>query len=167
MGGTICRTRHPDQVSRSMIPLPYFFVNQFIKSAEIAEDILGHPPTVLQICKILEENYNCPLGEIMQVAAIFASLLREDIVYTDKICYRWTVRKQEGFFNYSEIFAMRYGVGYLCDPKGRVYPTTARTISFTHLKQVLLSKDQAQFNENKWIWDGEFRFLDNKEQMNE
>ena len=104
MGGTICRSRHPDQVSRSMLPLPWIYVNQFIKSAEIAEEALGEAPTVLQIFKVLQEIYDSPVANCFELAAVLCSILREDLIFVDKICAKWTVHKREGFFSYSELF---------------------------------------------------------------
>lgn len=100
MGGTICRvTRPKEQVSRSLLNMPWFMVNMFIKAAERAEDILGHPPNALQIFRVMGF-----LSNAFQVAAVLTSLLREDLIFVDKNMYRWTVRKQEGYFSYSEIF---------------------------------------------------------------
>ena len=47
MGGTICRVRDPNQVSRSPLPLPWIVVNRILKAAEHAEQILGKPPNVV------------------------------------------------------------------------------------------------------------------------
>ena len=77
--------------------------------------------------------------------AISTQLFLEDLLYTDKISSRWTVRRQEGFYSYSEIFRINFREGYLCDKLGKVYATTARTVSYSHLKQVLLSKDESLF----------------------
>ena len=41
MGGTICRTRDPDQFAKGVLWLPWFFVNNFIKATKQAEEILG------------------------------------------------------------------------------------------------------------------------------
>ena len=55
MGGTICRMgRSPEQVSRAHLYLPWFFVNQIMQAAELAEDTLGHPPTIMEIFVTLE-----------------------------------------------------------------------------------------------------------------
>ena len=168
MGGTICRSnRSSDQESRSLLSLPWFFVNQFLRAAEIAEDTLGHPPTIMEIFVTFEKTFNTPISSIYVVSAVMTSLLREDLVFVDKICYRWTVRKQEGFSSYSERFRQLFGADgkYKCAPGGSIYPAKARTLSYSHLISVLKSKDVALLEENRWIWDGEFRFLDGQERL--
>ena len=161
MGGTICRAgRAPDQVSKSGLWLPWFFVNKFIESIRIAEEILGRPPTMIEVFVTLEQTYGKTVNNIYEVAGVMFALLREDMFYADQYSYRYTLTKQEGFCNYSETFKKKFPVGYACDTMGRVIPTTARRINLNHLKSVLLSRDEAMFNENNWIWDGEFRFLD-------
>lgn len=69
------------------------------------------------------------MDNIYQLAAILFSMLREDIIYSDKHSYRYTVNKQEGYYTYSELFRTKFPVGYACDSLGRVVATTARTIS--------------------------------------
>jgi len=108
----------------------------------------------------LEDNHGKTVNNIYEVAAVLFALLREDILYSDLHSYRYTVTKQEGYYSYSDIFRMRFPIGYGCDSIGRVYPTTARRVNFSHLNNVLTSQDEAVFKENSWIWDGEFRFLD-------
>ena len=109
----------------------------------------------------MKDNFRIKFNNLFEIAAVMCSLAREDIVLTDKIFSKWTVRKQEGYYTYSEIFHTQFGDGYRCDSLGRAYPTTARTVNFSNLKKILLSKDEALFKQNSWIWDGEFRFLDN------
>ena len=94
MGGTICRgKRSEDQVSRALLSLPWFFVNQFLRAAQDAEDTLGHPPTMPEIFVTLECKFKTPVRNAYEAAAVMTSLLREDMVFVDKISYRWTVRK--------------------------------------------------------------------------
>ena len=37
---------------------------------------------------------------------------------------------------------------------------TAKTINYRKVMEMLKSKDVALFEELKWIWDGDFRFMD-------
>ena len=90
-------------------------MNQFLQAARQAEETLGHPPSVNQIFITLKEDMNVPIENIFEVAGIICSLLREDMVFCDKICYRWTVNKQEGYYSYSELFFMHFGPSYGCD----------------------------------------------------
>ena len=126
----------------------------------MAEEKLGHPPTMLQICSILDDHFNLPLKHAFEAAAIMTSLMREELIFCDKIWYRWTVHKQEGYYSYSELFFAHYGPTYGCTRAGKVYPKTARTVNFSHLVQVLTSRSEEVFKENAWLWDGESRFLD-------
>ena len=44
----MCICNRPEgQVSQSLISLPGFFVNKFLKSIDYAEQKLGHPPNVM------------------------------------------------------------------------------------------------------------------------
>ena len=160
MGGTICKRRHEEQVSKSILWLPWYFVNRFIESTRIAEDVLGRPPTILEVFVTLGDTYGKTVNNVYEVVAILFSLLREDLIYSDEHSYRYTVNKQEGFYSYSEIFRKKFPVGYSCDKMGRVVPTTARRVNLNHLRSVLISRDEASYQENNWIWDKEFRFLD-------
>ena len=48
-------------------------------------------------------------------------------------------------------------------PDGRIVARKARTVNYTQLVNILKSKDKAVFEENAWIWDGTFHFLDQTE----
>ena len=65
MGGTMCICNRPEgQESQSLISLPGFFVNKFLKSIDYAEQKLGHPPNVMQIYVTLEDKFNSPVNDI-------------------------------------------------------------------------------------------------------
>ena len=87
-------------------------------------------------------------------------MLREEIIYTDVLSYRYTVHRQEGYYSYSELFRMKFSPGYVCDSLGRVEASTARTINLQGLFDILKSKDESVMAKNAWIFDGKFRFLD-------
>ena len=38
--------------------------------------------------------------------------------------------------------------------------TTAKTLNFARVKEMFKSKDEASYDAMKWIFDGDFRFLD-------
>ena len=163
----MCRKRDPEQVGKALLWLPWFVVNQFLQAFEMAEDILGKPPTLMHVLAVFEDNFNSPFKNIYQVSAITTSIMREDLIFFDKLFYRWTVHKKEGFFSYSEIFALKFGPGYAhFHSNGTVYATTARTINYDWLKQTLTSRDESAFTDNKWVWDGNFRFLDKSVPLN-
>ena len=167
MGGTICRRdRQPGQIGRGLLPLPWFLMKNLMDAAAEAEDILGHPPTIQEMFVILDKkNLTKILRDPYTIAGLMSTLLREDIVYVDSIAYRWTVRKQEGYFSYSELFTKYYGGAEMHGtmPDGRIVARKARTVNYTQLVNILKSKDQAVFVENAWIWDGTFHFLDQTE----
>ena len=141
MGGTICRIRDPNQISRSPIPLPWIVVNRFLRAIEYAEKILGKPANVCHIFHVLKEKFNLPVS-IYMAAALMNSIFREDLIFCDLIMSSWTVNKQEGYLNYSDWFRLKYQAdGYVCDSLGTVVPSTARTISYTELRSFFVNKD--------------------------
>ena len=65
MGGTICRVgRQKDQVSKSILWMPWYFVNRFLESVRIAEEELGTPPTTMQIFATLAAKYGNVVDDI-------------------------------------------------------------------------------------------------------
>ena len=38
-------------------------------------------------------------------------------------------------------------------------PKKARTVNFRYLTNVMRSKDESIFKREKWMWDGDYRFL--------
>ena len=81
-------------MGRSIYSMPWFLVNSVIKAANDAEDVLGHPPTMMEILVMLKKNGGSHiLDDVYKVTGVMGSLFREDMVFIDKICYRWTARK--------------------------------------------------------------------------
>lgn len=169
MGGTICRARSQSQIARSLVPFPWFIVSRFIVAAKEAEDTLGYPPTLFEIYVTLKkQSVTLPIQfGPYEASAVMLSMLREDIIYADSVAYRWSVRKQDGFFNFTELFQRNYGTdgSYGCLPDGRIVAQKARTIKYSELVAILLSKDESVFQRNQWIWDGSFRFFDKSEKI--
>ena len=87
------------------------------------------------------------------------------MIFCDKNFLQWTIRKREGFLSFSDFFRKHYGDKYGCNNLGQVYPTKAKVIKFSHLTSIMKSKDEALYRDFKWMWDGEFRFLDKTESM--
>jgi hypothetical protein len=54
-----------------------------------------------------------PIRDVYQVAAVMMSMLREHLVFTDLVGYRYTTKKQEGYLSYTEIFIAKHP-GYGC-----------------------------------------------------
>ena len=83
-----------------------------MRAAEEAEDILGQSPTIVEIFVILEKQKSVlSVQDPYIVAAIMITLLREDLAFTDSIFKQWTVRKQEGYYTFSEFFQKHFGAG--------------------------------------------------------
>ena len=129
--------------------MPWFFVSRFIAATKEAEDTLGYPPTLFEIFVTLKkQSVTIPIQMgPYEAAAVMMSMLREDIIYADSVAYRWSIRKQDGFFNFSELFQKNYGTdgSYGCLPDGRIVALKARTIKYSELVTILLSKDEALF----------------------
>ena len=53
----MCRKRDPEQVGKALLWLPWFVVNQFLQAFEMAEDILGKPPTLMHVLAVFEDNF--------------------------------------------------------------------------------------------------------------
>ena len=93
---------------------------------------------------------------------MLTSLEREDMVYTNDIGSHFSTQPCEGYSSYSEIFRRKFGTDYALNSEQAVIPTTAKTVNFKKLMEILKSKDEKLFTDNAWIFDGEFRFLDNE-----
>jgi len=115
---------------------------------------MGGPPTALEIFAHLNRGSSLPINNAYEVAAILATLHREEMVFVDKNFVRWTVRKKDGYMTFSELFLMRYGEGYGCSPTGGIIATTARTVKYSTLVELLKSRDAAALEANQWIWEG-------------
>jgi hypothetical protein len=87
-------------------------VSRVTRACDIAEEKLGSPPTGIQIFEVLKElglnDWAMPVNDVYKVCAILMSLLREHILFCDKVGYKFSTRKQEGFFLFSEIFNEMY-----------------------------------------------------------
>jgi len=142
--------------------LPSWIVNKFLLSVDTAEDKLGRPPNALEVFVEMEEFHGSPVKNCFQVAAVLCSIHREDWLLSNKSGYNWTRRPQEGFRTYSQIFRDIYP-GYGVDSNQTVVATTAKTVNYEFLLDVLRSKDEKLMEENSWLWDYEFRLLDGKD----
>ena len=135
MGGTICRSRDSEQIGRGLLPMPWFMVKSVLKAIADAEEMLGYPPTIMEIFVALKitQGSSWMLKDCYQVAAVIVTLLREDMVFVDKISYRWTVRKSEGYFSFSELFLKHYGSTdmYGTLKNGAIFANQARTINYS------------------------------------
>ena len=90
-----------------------------------------------------------PIGNPYDIAAIMFSLIREHLVFFDKSLERFTMRKQPGYYNYTERFLELFP-GYMLDAKQAVIPHTAKTVNFDNLWKMLRSKDKSLLELKRW-----------------
>lgn len=161
MGGTICVCeRQHDQIGRSILWLPWIITNRVLWSINSAEDKLKRPPSCIETFVEMKHLYSIPISDCYQIAAVISSLQREDWILTNKNGSHFTTRPQEGFFTYTQLFKNLYGTGYKVDSNQSIVATTARTLNFKNLIEILKSKDVKLWEQSQWMFDGEFRFLD-------
>lgn len=160
MGGTICICRSKDQVGKSLLWLPYYITNKMIDCIISAEEKLGKPPSSIEIFVEMKQKFTLPVNNIFEGAAVITSLYREDMIFANDVASNFSVTRHEGFLTYSERFRKLYGDGYASARDGSVVVQTAKTINLKKLNNMLRSKDENLFTEQKWIWDGDFKFLD-------
>ena len=79
----------------------------------------------------MKDEYNEKLIVLPILFVMMISMLREDVIYCDNVMYRWTVRKQEGYFSYTDFFRRHFKYEYGCTNIGTVYPKTAHTVNFS------------------------------------
>lgn len=82
------------------------------------------------------------------------------MIYANDVASNFSVTRHEGYLTYSERFRKLYGDGYASARDGSIIVTKAKTINLKKLNAMLKSKDENLFNESKWVWDGDFKFLD-------
>jgi hypothetical protein len=107
MGGTICRTREPDQVGKALIGLPWFIVNSFKRAIDRAEEKLGHPPMLPDIaaCLVDEGSLFMILKKPPVLAFILWNCFREDMIMCDKKhLAQWTTKRKDGYATFSEFW---------------------------------------------------------------
>jgi hypothetical protein len=161
MGGTICVTkRESNQAAKALLWLPYYIVNKMLECVRSSEEKLGKPPSIIQIFVEMKERFTLPVNNIYEGAAVLTSLFREDWIFTNDVGSHYSLKRHEGFLSYSEMFRKRYGNEYICGRDGTVVATTAKKINFKVLWDMLKSKDETVFTNNKWIYDGDFKFCD-------
>lgn len=89
-------------------------VDRFLLSVESAEAKLKRPPSSIEIFCELSHLYTLPVSNAYECAAILTSLLREDMIFANDVVSHFTVKRQEGFISYSDIFRSKFP-GYKLD----------------------------------------------------
>ena len=93
----------------------------------------------MQIFITLEVKYASPIQNPYQCAAVLFSLQREDMIFSDDQCIRYTRKKKEGYYSYSELFRKRFGDDYGVDSYGATVPRLAKTVNYSLLMDILKS----------------------------
>jgi hypothetical protein len=84
-----------------------------------------------------------PVTDALIVCGIIMSMLREHMIYTDKVGYRFSRVKHEGFYAFAEIFHMKYN-GYTLAPDQTLIPLSGtKQVNFTSIWEILVSSDRA------------------------
>lgn len=123
MGGTICVCNRPStQATKSLIWLPYFITNKLIDCIRSAEDKLGgKPPSCLEVFVEMKTRFKeLPINNVYEGAAVLASLMREDWVYTNKTGSHVSLVRHPDFFTFSEQAKKHFGVNYEFASNGTV-----------------------------------------------
>lgn len=113
-------------------------------------------------------------NEITQgvLCACLHTLYREDTFYADPVFHKYSLTGPDGsetkrlFERFSERF-LRIFAGYQLDNKMRVVPKPETTV--LNLKSVidlLKSRNERLWQRSRWIFDGNFRFLDGESNKN-
>ena len=155
----ICN-RPENQESQALLMMPGFFVNKFLRAIDLAEEKLGKSPNVMQIYVVLADDFGSPVKNIYEAAGVVFSLLREEIIYCDENAEYFSRTKSETMLSYSDFFSKNFGKDqYQCMKGGEIVAKRARTINLTYLLNILRSKDYGVLESQKWMFDGEHRFL--------
>lgn len=107
---------------------------------------------------------------IWEAGVVMMCMFREEIMYTDIRGATWRHEKREGYFSYTDFIRKLYP-NYTVDEKTHLImpDTSARSVDFNTLWKILRSTDRElmEGEENKWMFDGEVRFLDNKQNLDD
>ena len=155
-------SREPTQVAKSLIPLPKWSTDAYLNALDKAEELAGQPALAGEICAVLVEQGSifAPVKKGQGVQIFLFNLMREDWVYTNAANDRYTTKSQEGYYNYTEWFTMK-NKGYGLDSDQRVIslPET-KTINMAQLFEILKSHDATKLEDNQWMFNGDYHFLD-------
>lgn len=135
-----------------------------------AEELKGGPVTMPELIAVIYNDM--PLVKIVSPTELLCTmqmLYLEDSFYADPDFGYISARgaNYDGFMLFSERFQQIYASkGYVLDQEMRVRASKrAQTINLPQLLDVLGSKDEQKFIDNKWIFDGHDRFLDREKPL--
>ena len=83
--------------------IPGFITNRMLKCIEEAEKILKTPPTIYDCYMVIQKNHPwIKINNVYEITAIMTSMMREDWIYTDDAGYHVSLKRHEGYTNFSE-----------------------------------------------------------------
>jgi len=149
------------------VPIPFFIRNSVINAVNIAEEKLGRPPNNIEIhatLQVLYGNVGFKFIKWGYNVVFLQQMYLEDVFYADKnfSCYSTNLNgNKEGFEKCSTRFKRLFKDRYHFDSimTIRANPETT-TLNLKELMRLFLSNDEKVWNDHKWIFDGERRYLD-------
>jgi len=165
MGSNCCASSDPESVGgKSLIYLPCWMRSRIIDSIDIAERLKGSAPNTAEVFVVTVQEYRNWLT-IGWVNAFLQNLYREDLFYADKQFTYWTTNLEGGNKETYEKFSQRFRrlyPGYCLDKNMRVRacPET-KTLNMEFLMDLFRSKDETAWQKSAWMFEGDFKFLDN------
>ena len=132
-----------------------------------AEKRLGRPVTYIEVFAACSVLYGyCGFKQFGQgyTCAFVQNMYREDLFYADKNFVFWSTNNQgegkAGFETFSQRFK-RLFPGYYLDSSMhiRAEPAT-KTLNLKELMRLFLSKDEQLWQQSKWIFENERKYLD-------
>lgn len=140
-------------------------VNRVLQCCDIAEAKLGRPVTGIEIFTVFAElkmnDFTMPFNDVYTVGAVVMSMFREHKLYTEPLAYYFTTKPKEGYFSFQELFDKKYELAYSLGHNQEVVPCGAtKSLNFDEVWDTLRSKDAGRLENNRWMFDGTFRFLD-------
>jgi hypothetical protein len=127
-----------------------------------AEEKLGRPPSQIEVFVEMTDRYpSMPVKHCYASGAVIGSLLREDWIYTNKIASHVSLTRHEGYETFSEKFRSHFKGNYeTCRDGSIITSKSGRKLNLDNITDMLKSKDASLYEKNKWVFDGEYRFLD-------
>ena len=144
-----------------MWPASEEFRKRLLHIMDTAEKIRGQPPNINEIFAVslyvLHFTYS-----MFELECYIQNLYREDFFFTNNnfSCWSTSNTDKEGFEVFSDRFIRAYP-GYCLDEVMRIRarPET-RVLNMENLVSLFRSKDEALWNQNAWMFQNEFKFLD-------
>ena len=126
--------------------------------------MLGRPAICTEIIVVFQMNYTKAINSF--IFAMLQNLYREDLYYVDKEFVHYSMEGPDGteakkhFEKFSERFLRQYP-GYILDKHMHIVAKPGTPVlNLRQLMELFKSKDEELWQRCKWMFDGQFRFLD-------